>query len=781
MLRTLAAIWILGTFPILGLSQERTVAQPLSLATPAQRLMMEQVEELLDSSETEEAILILERLFDQGSGYVVSASNRQLAATLQLRRFIPLRQWTQRRLIRILRNHPGTREIYQARMADVARLAYERTGADSGGPLDLTRIRKDAERFWPSDLGPELNLRLADLYLERGWSIAAMQAAQRASQGLRALVSQESAPDESLAWPLVWNPGDTFDVSNGLPARIDAALKGPHLPAALTRLVTAAGLDPECVDRPATLAWAAAVADRLPPEQSKLLMPRIEAARGWKRVAHQSGWLSFAGTSTRASNQIAGGGLHPWPQWSVLLERMTASSDRIAASKPRVGESKRGTLPYFPVVYQGKVFVNALHKIVAYDLTSGHPWPDVQPSLPLFDSNIAPAAFLPLGYPLVGTPRGTLEIYDDCLYARMGSPVSGWANREGAADGGSLSYIVGLDLKRQGSLLPGFPLRLTLPEFHGAEFEGAPLVWGDRILVALLERDNVGLRRSVAAFDRVNGKLLWKSRVLAAGTSPGAERANLITHQLLSSAGGRVFYNTNLGAIVCLNPLDGQIEWLSHYLSVSDRSRYPRPNRHRYRDLTPCLISKGMVYCAPQDCPEIFALDATSGDLIWSTDETSVNGCIHLLGIHEDELLVSGDHLVWLDRKHGDVLGRFPGSTTPGRVNALPSPRGLGRAVLAGGNIYWPTASEIYVFPASIRDSDPGLAVQGGGLPPNGGLPSIVARIRLDSRGSEGGNLVALKDQFLFAGPSRLMSFSVRPSEEHSGGDRARTEFLEQQ
>jgi outer membrane protein assembly factor BamB len=314
----------------------------------------------------------------------------------------------------------------------------------------------------------------------------------------------------------------------------------------------------------------------------------------------------------------------------------------------------------------------------------------------------------------------------------------------------SHSYLVGLDLSKQGSLLAGFPLHLNEAEFPGGEFDGPPLVWGEWLLVAIAERDNVGLRRRIAAFDRFSGEIIWKSPVVAVGTVAGTDRASLISHQLLSYEGGRLFYNSNLGSISCLDPLTGATLWQVQYSSTaSSQRRFPTADRFRYRDLTPCLLSGGLLYCAPQDSPEIFALDASTGDLVWSSDAAQVADAVHLLGVHEDCLVVSGDRIVWLDKHSGRVRGRFPASTTPGPANALPSPRGLGRGTISAGRVFWPVAGEIFVFPASLPASP--SAVEN---------PPILNRMALDTRGSEGGNLMFAHEWMIFASPSRLMAFS---------------------
>jgi len=524
----------------------------------------------------------------------------------------------------------------------------------------------------------------------------------------------------------------------------------------LQRTVDAAVMSDSATDREQVQVWTTAMAKTLSPELQKQFSDRLILTSSWKaggaKVANSKAsdrWVTFAGDSDRNLQSNSRFDPAGWPTWNQSLERYSASSDRTSASKPRVAEMESGLLSYHPTVYRGRVYLHELTRIVAYDLKSGAQWPEIKPPLPLFDSHIAPAALQPIGYPMVGAARGTVTLHDDCLYARIGSPVTGWSNGEKSGDGSSISYIVGIDLQRQGSLLKGFPLHLSQSDFGGSEPEGCPIVFGDQLIVTVAKRDNVGLRRSVASFDRFSGQLIWKSAALANGTVEGAERANLLSHQLLTLDGGRLFYNTNLGSIACLDATTGQIEWLVRYRRrEKEKQAYPQPDRFRYRDLNPCVVHGGLVYCAPQDCPEIFALDALTGDLVWSTSDAAVADAVHVLGVANDNLIVSGDRLVWVDRRDGRIKGRFPSAGTSGNVNALPSPRGLGRGLISNGEIYWPTANEIFVFATSIDDKQPVDA------------PPMVRRIRLDTRGSEGGNLVAADGWLLIATPSRLMAFA---------------------
>lgn len=760
------------------LAQEfNPVAPPLS-ADSSQRLMMEQVDELISSGETLEAIDNLEKLFDQGQAALVELAPVQVAGTLSVRRYQPLRAWTRARLEQLLIAESEATQDYRRRMDGAAKAAL----ADVQLKKDLALAEQSAQRFKASGEGARLNLLLADLYLERGWVLAAIQAAENVVGCSRVTDGTKAGSPAGLSWRCLFS-GELGNRPAGDQAAGDqvagyqaAMLEQLHeaglnsdadsqtfLEAAYRRFLIAAAMDPKLVDQAAVTRWVRTIADALGAETSELkgIGNRLEAfaveTLNWPSLQTPTeNWTTFGGDDNRTGRTQSAAPLvcdFSWPKWNQVVEAYTANSDRTDASKPRVGESERATLPYHPVVVDGIVYFNAMNQILAFDLQSGKPWPDISSAQPLFDSQVRPARYVPLGYPLVGTPRGTLCVEGDCLYARMGSPVTGWANRVVGAVEGSTSYLVGLNLAQQGSLMRGFPLRLTAPDFPNAEFEGAPLVWGDLLIAAIVSRDNVGLTRSVAAFDRFSGALVWKSGPLASGTVHGSEQANLISQQMLSLAGGRLYYSTNLGAVACLNPLDGRVLWLSSY-SRPDRlkARYPNSARYRYRDVTPCLVSHGLVYCAPNDCPEIFALDAITGDLVWSTNNEEVADANQVLGIQGDSLVVSGDRLVWLDRSSGQLLSRFPSATTPGIINALPSPRGLGRGLIAGGEVYWPVSGEIFVLQADAwplpQDSGTGLR-----------KPQLLGRHALDVRGADGGNLVASQGWLLYASPSRILAF----------------------
>lgn len=729
-----------------GIAQQLKFSDPSKGVSSVQQLLVEQVQQLARSGELTEAFAILEQLFDQAEGTVVERASAQRAGTLTARVFYPLERWVGETSAQLLQEFPDEHQWYEQTIGTRALRAMQTQQIE----MDTVRASVNADRFYAAAVGRELNLLLADLYLEHGWAMAAVQAVQRAEPALEFDLSilpenREGGykPSGRLPWHLVWSQSSDSTKAHELLdewvadiSQRHAGSKANELAPVLRRLLHAASLDPVSLDYRSVKGWIEAVAERLP--QSK--RPEIYAL-----LNHEQQWLELAEDSSRSLEIDT-----QQPVWSQPLLRFSALADENTASRPRLGESASATLAHHPVVYEGIVFVNELTRIVAYELSTGRPWPAV-PAIPLYDRRLAPQSLIPKNRPLIGTPRGMLSAGEGCLYARMGSPITGRVDGRRLADGSSASFLIGLDLNKQGGMLRGFPLYLSGPEFVGAEFEGTPVAWGDLLLVAIAQRDNVGISRSVAAFDRFSGQLRWRSGTLATGVVEGSSKANLISHQLLTTAGGRLYYNTNLGAITCLDPQTGKIQWLTQYSRPDlTRQAYPSPNRYLYRDVTPCLVEAGLVYCAPRDCPEVFALDATNGDLVWATDNEQVADATQLVGLSEDCLVVSGDRIIWLDKRSGTAVARFGGATTPGVVNSLPAERGMGRGVIVGNMLYFPTSMEILVFAANQRrDKNQIVALD----------PPVLRRIPLGARGKDGGNLFGQAGILLYSSPTRLMAF----------------------
>ena len=143
----------------------------------------------------------------------------------------------------------------------------------------------------------------------------------------------------------------------------------------------------------------------------------------------------------------------------------------------------------------------------------------------------------------------------------------------------------------------------------------------------------------------------------------------------------------------------------------------------------------------------MFALEAATGQLAWALPPGVADDAVHLLGVGQDTLLASGDWLYWIDAYTGRLLCQFPRATPTGAGQAAPSPRGLGRGVLAGSHVYFPTREAIFVFDQLPTATDFGRQ------------PKLVRQIPLVPRGVTGGNLVIADGVLLIATGDRLVAF----------------------
>ena len=384
----------------------------------------------------------------------------------------------------------------------------------------------------------------------------------------------------------------------------------------------------------------------------------------------------------------------------------------------------------FPVVFGGRVYVCDADRVTGYALKDGTPaFPigDVEPkrsveSRAVLYSVAAEGDSPPPTERSIGVPFFTATIRDGRLYARLGSPVTGRAKDEQRA---VRSRLVCLDLQaREGDLLWKLDSS-TLGE--GWEFEGAPVVEGGRLYVALRRR-NPETEIHVGCFDAGSGRKIWSTAV---GTAiGGGDGENVVSRLLLTLAEGRLFLSTNLGAVAALDARDGLLRWAVTYPAVvpDDRGDLSDPRR---RGLAPCLFHRGRVFAAPTDSNRLLAIDADSGAPLWH--HTVRGGVRFLIGAVEGTVVVAGDSLWGFDAATGKARWTV-GSQDPAGF-------GFGRGTLADGDVYWPLRKEILVVRA-----------QSG---------RIVRRISLRGRrGGSGGNLVIAGRSLIIAEPDRMVVYS---------------------
>ncbi len=326
-----------------------------------------------------------------------------------------------------------------------------------------------------------------------------------------------------------------------------------------------------------------------------------------------------------------------------------------------------------------------------------------------------------------GLPRFSLSIDGDRLFARLGTIVAPSARNRALHP--AASFVVCLDLHRQGDL--AWIIKADDLEADAGKwvFDGAPLAADGRVYVAL-RRNDPQLQLNIACFDGGTGKLVWNRKVCG-GVETIAGDAEEIRHQLLTLADERLVYCTNLGAIASLDARDGALRWVTTYARVETES-IAAFNKRQQQGPKPSLFHEGLVLAAPTDGDRVLAFDAETGVLKW--DQPLSEQATQLLGVAGSRLVAAGDRLWAIDVDTGRLLWQ-EGQDDPAAAT-------WGRGVLAGDLIYWPRREEIRLV--EIATGKVRRQVDLAGLY---GMPG-------------GGNLTIVGGMLLVAQSDRLLAFS---------------------
>ena len=471
-------------------------------------------------------------------------------------------------------------------------------------------------------------------------------------------------------------------------------------------------------------------------------------------VADAATWPSSAATRRLArlrgntcpqrSRASAGVDVALRPIWRLPLPLLEDPQDLLSERQVRVAESSSALLSYHVAVANGVVYIAEPDAIRAVRLRDGQPMGTVEGPTDseagedasiLYRLDSRPAEFIPGRSAHVGVARCCVTIDAGRLFARLGAAWTGGA--QSPVRDSFRSSLVGIDLTTQKLLFDRIP-----PGALGWEFESAPLASGTQLFASLRRRDPSSAQVKIASYDVSSGRLVWE-RLVGRSNAIGDVLFELVNSPL-SLADDTLYYNSNLGAVVALRANDGRVRWVCRYprseLAVPEGEPYPR---NLFRDLTPCLVDRGTLYVAAADSERLFALDVEFGQVQWSTSAGLAVDVVHLLGVAGDRLIGSGDCLYWVDAATGAVLGQFPGSAGTAAGQATPQPRGFGRGLLAGSEVYWPTRERIYVF-----DAETGLQlrqpVELATLGCPGGQSGDLRRRALDCHGRRVGGLQCL-------------------------------------
>ncbi|MGQ9563419.1 MAG: outer membrane protein assembly factor BamB family protein [Thermogutta sp.] len=462
-------------------------------------------------------------------------------------------------------------------------------------------------------------------------------------------------------------------------------------------------------------------------EYAVALEKLIDDAAQWLPRPEQSDWPTFARTINRSSRiptafdsikLIWRAKLPSPPKIHTTLWSETAAPEMI--------REKSNPLCYHPIVKNGRVFVPVPDGILGFDLPTGKPlWSASEGYIFHADPQGGREVLIPVN--TIGALNWTVAAHDKYLLARVGSPVSIIPGLLTDAVP-QPNALVCLNCEEEAKL----EWKLDPPE-PGWAFEGSPLLVHDRIYV-VMRRSDVPSHLYLACLSVDRGNFLWRQFICAADT-PGRSFLYEMTHVLPTRGDNMIYLVTNLGAVAAVSETTGEIRWITCYprLDQGDLSVF---ESFRYREPNPALYWNGMLFVAPTDSRQLFALDAFSGMIIWVCPSPTER-IRHLLGVVDGRLIATGDRVYWIEtdgNKAGQIVAQWPhGAET----------LGWGRGLIAGKTLYWPTRDAIYRINASTAQ------------------PEAVFPLR--PWGCEGGHLVWAEGYLLLTSSTELAVFQTTP------------------
>lgn len=645
------------------LQAELTAPQVNAIAgTTATRL--EQARALATAGNWDEAVDIYNEL---------AADNTDRVVALDDNRYVNLRTYCQLQLAKF---PPEALASYRRR-ADALAERWYRDGLAAHDDQLLSRVVDEA---LCSSWGDDALLALGDLALERGDCEAARRYWRQINPSLRST----NGKDDVLAYP-----DSKIGLADVRARLILASIRAAQLDRAAQELSEFRKVHAEATGQ---------LAGQLGP-YAATLEKILASAREWKFSPPATDWPTFAGATTRSPNAAAVSSPLV-PLWEQPISIIPPQSERRVAQvvfggivnpapaqeQPTVSARESGhPLTCFPVVTGGVIVFADAAGIHAAHLATGKP--AVTPSGLVFRNEVPetlgdenPVQYNGIGI-ASGVPRLTLTIFDHVAYGRVGPPATAHPERRPEISG---DRIVGLDLKREGLLA------LRIPPGEAAwSFDGAPVSDGRRLFVAM-RRSGASPNAYVACFDTTSGQRLWRTSIGSADT-PAGSLGDEITHNLLTLAGDRIYFNTNLGLVAALDAASGEICWLTKYPRLTGQKFAPSNAMplHFDRDPTPAVYHDGLVIVTPADTPSVIAFDADTGKTVWVNNELA--DALQLLGVVGQRLVVSGNRLASVHVHTGKTAWTWPESSTAGV-------RGMGRGLIADNEIFWPTRNEIYVL-----------------------------------------------------------------------------------
>ena len=434
-------------------------------------------------------------------------------------------------------------------------------------------------------------------------------------------------------------------------------------------------------------------------------------------------WPTFAGGASRQRVLHAFPSSRLWadgPAWRISLPGPIQDKD---SSTHRLNHPPR--ILHDPVIFQGQVCLANTLEVWCHDLATGlkkeaYRLP-IDPERPLDGEEVEAAP----------------SVWGGRLFARLGRATSLRGPQKEAAPG---SYLVCLKLTG-----PGQPDNLQEiwrrsakgPGGQVALFEGDPLVLGNRAWIAMSWQIGAEVQIYLACYHARDGTLAWMQPVaqVSGDALPGPQ------NNRLTWTGTAIVYHSPYGLLAALDPWSGRKLWAIRLPQTLSEESEVGP-----RDELSCLADGSRLWVASSRANYLLGVDGSTGQVLWQRDGL---GATQLWGTARNRLVFATTR--GLRAVAADDGGNLEGWTSPSE-GTLPA---LGRGLLAGGWVLWPTRDPLLPYRAvGIYDGQGELA--GPALSPWDG-PEVLEPTGL--RRLLSGNMAMGEGCLVVAGPHELAGY----------------------
>jgi outer membrane protein assembly factor BamB len=266
-------------------------------------------------------------------------------------------------------------------------------------------------------------------------------------------------------------------------------------------------------------------------------------------------------------------------------------------------------------------------------------------------------------------------------------------------------------------------------------FDASPVAADGRVFVVMRRRRSFGFEDAyLAGFRASDGRALFRTHLGSASTAVFAGRPSTLAIPAVHE--DTVYVCTNLGTVAAVSAQTGTVRWLR--LHGRDRLDALRESGRNLREtspwkVSPTLATRDRVVCYPVDATDLMVLDRSDGSTRLRVARADLGETEALLGMDGDAAYLAGREVLCLDLADGTIRWR----------SALgDQEEEFGRGILTAEEVLVPTRTALAVF----RRED-----------------GRRRDLNWDTQGT-GGNLVALPDLLLVAGPASVSAY-VRKSE----------------